>query len=591
MTFQASDPSNVSPPRLGRYQLVTPLGRGGMADVYLAMVKGPQGFTKFPVVKILKAEFAGDGEFVTMFLDEARLAARLNHPNVVQTYEVGEDQGLYYLVMEYLAGQSLHRVLRLRTGQGEARPLLPLFLRVVSDLLAGLQHAHELCDYDGRPLGVVHRDLSPHNVFVTYEGHAKIVDFGIAKAANTAHLTRTGMLKGKVMYMAPEQARSSKRVDRRADIFSAGVILWEALVGQRMWGGEDNLSVLRRLSLGDLPSVRACAPGLPEALYRVVEQALALDPEARFETAQAMRVALESTIAEQGWCAPASDVGALVSGHFGQERAAIRRIIEAAAADPGAFAPRSRLPSHHDTPLSLSYPSSLPRPHAVSSCSTLPTAASPAPAAPRRRALLERSPMVWLSALAGAALFAAAGGLAAHQPRFNPALASAPAPAPAPALAPEPAPALAPQPAPAPAPAPAPVPEPAPHVQAIGQVELGIRAFPPYATIYLDGAPLEGNPYQGTFARGGRHELRVVARGYLPATQSVVLERDVEVSVHLARRPAAAQHAAPPPAAPRPPPAPQALVGDMPPAPGELAPYDARLWRAPGRAGEGGGAS
>jgi eukaryotic-like serine/threonine-protein kinase len=275
---------------IGRYRLVARLGSGGMADVYLAMASGMVGFTKFSVIKVLKPDNAYDPEHVTMFLDEARLAAKLNHPNVVQTNEVGEDQGLYYLVMEYLEGQTLRRVLQLGRDDQERRHL-PLFLHVISDVLSGLHHAHELCDYnglcdyDGTPLQIAHRDVSPQNIFVTYDGQAKVVDFGIAKVIGAEHLTRTGMLKGKIAYMAPEQARA-RNVDRRADLFSTGVILWETLARKRMWEGEADFSILQKLAVGETSPIREHAPGLPEELYRICERALAADPNARFSSAR-----------------------------------------------------------------------------------------------------------------------------------------------------------------------------------------------------------------------------------------------------------------------------------------------------------------
>src|SRR5262245_45560386 len=202
---------------IGKYQLIANLGHGGMADVYLSVVHGPVGFNKLTVIKRLRPSLAEEQEFLAMFLDEARLAARLNHPNVVQTNEVAEIEGQYYIAMEYLDGQPLNRILTRAQKAGT----LPreLLIRVVADCLAGLHYAHELADYDGSPLGVVHRDASPHNIFVTYDGQTKVVDFGIAKAATRSAETRGGVLKGKVAYMAPEQARSGE-VDRRSDVFA-----------------------------------------------------------------------------------------------------------------------------------------------------------------------------------------------------------------------------------------------------------------------------------------------------------------------------------------------------------------------------------
>src|SRR5438477_12370279 len=196
---------------LGRYHVIAKLGQGGMANVFLTVAPGPAGVQKRLVVKELRAELAYDAYIRTMFLDEARLAARLNHPNVVQTYEVGEENWHYFIAMEYLEGQALNRLWR-RTDRGG----LPLEaqLRILADALGGLHYAHELTDFDGTPLHVVHRDMSPHNVFVTYDGQVKLVDFGIAKAASARGSTKNGMFKGKVTYASPEQVLSAP-LDRR----------------------------------------------------------------------------------------------------------------------------------------------------------------------------------------------------------------------------------------------------------------------------------------------------------------------------------------------------------------------------------------
>jgi serine/threonine-protein kinase len=236
---------------LGKYRLLAELGRGGMATVYLALVSGPVGFHKLVVIKQIGGEFAEEPEFLTMFLDEARLAARLNHPNVVQTNEVGQDGLRHFICMEYLEGQPLTAVTRRLVRQ---KPVLSLGmqLRIAVDALAGLHYAHELADFDGTPLGVVHRDVSPHNIFVTYTGQVKVVDFGIAKAMSSASATRPGVLKGKVAYMSPEQARGDA-VDRRADIFAMGVILWEMATGKRLFHGLPEIQIVQAVLQADIP--------------------------------------------------------------------------------------------------------------------------------------------------------------------------------------------------------------------------------------------------------------------------------------------------------------------------------------------------
>src|SRR5262245_37339209 len=230
-----SDGIPPPPASRSRYQVITTLGQGGMARVLLTLSRGPAGVTKLLVVKELKAELKGDPEFLTMFLDEARIAARLNHPNVIQTFEVVSDGEHPLIVMEYLEGQSLSAILG-RVGR-KAMPL-DVHLHVLAQTAAGLHYAHELKGLDGTLLDVAHRDVSPHNVFVTYDGLVKLVDFGIAKAADSAGLTRAGQFKGKIGYASPEQLGGGGQVDRRTDVFALGVMLWEAVAQRRLTFGE-----------------------------------------------------------------------------------------------------------------------------------------------------------------------------------------------------------------------------------------------------------------------------------------------------------------------------------------------------------------
>jgi tRNA A-37 threonylcarbamoyl transferase component Bud32 len=274
----------------GRRHLLFELGRGGMGTVYLAVSRGVGDFRKLKVVKQLRADLASHPHFLQAFLDEARLAARLNHPNVVQTNEVGFDGTHYFLEMEYLEGQSLEALL----CDGGQLPL-SLSLFVLEEVLAGLHYAHELTDTDGTPLGVVHRDVTPHNVFVTYEGVVKLLDFGIAKAANTSRDTSTGVLKGKLTYMSPEQA-SRRPVDRRADIFSVGVILWRLLTGRRLWEDASEAQIFQELDRGEIPTPSSVAGDVPPALEAICMRALALDPKERFGTAKDLQRALEGSI-------------------------------------------------------------------------------------------------------------------------------------------------------------------------------------------------------------------------------------------------------------------------------------------------------
>ncbi len=267
-----------------------------MADVSLALRHGPGGTSKLVVVKQLLPEFSGQPLYRQMFLDEARIAARMNHPNVVQAFDVIEEGGELLLTMEHLEGQSFNRVLReLARRDLAVRP--ELLVRVMSDALAGLHYAHELTDFDGSPLGIVHRDVSPHNLFVTYEGQVKVVDFGIAKTEVSSVKTAAGVLKGKAAYMAPEQL-SGDPVDRRADVFTAGTILWEALTKRRLMAAGTQVKTILRVLNEPVPRVAAYAPNVDPVLERIVARALEREPSRRYPTARAMREALEDWLAK-----------------------------------------------------------------------------------------------------------------------------------------------------------------------------------------------------------------------------------------------------------------------------------------------------
>lgn len=282
----------------GKYHIFATLGRGGMADVYLSVARGPIGFNKLVVVKRLRAQLADEVAFREMFLDEARLAARLNHPNIVNTYEVGEHKESYYIAMEYLEGQPLNKVLK-DSIRGRVPLSYAVCARIAADGLAGLHYAHELTDYDGRPLKIIHRDISPHNLFVTYEGQVKVVDFGIAKAALSSTETEAGVLKGKVAYMAPEQAIGAA-IDCRADVFSMGIVLWELVARRRLFQGDNAAVTLHKLMNEPIPSVASVVPSVPAKLDAIISKALAKDADDRYSSALEFRRALEEFIAVSG---------------------------------------------------------------------------------------------------------------------------------------------------------------------------------------------------------------------------------------------------------------------------------------------------
>jgi serine/threonine protein kinase/ABC-type branched-subunit amino acid transport system substrate-binding protein len=313
----------------GRYRLIADIGRGGMSDVYLAVTEGIEAaaqFQKLLVIKMLKRELGEDPDFVKMFLNEARLAARLNHPNIVQTIEIGNAGGRYFLAMEYLEGQPLHRVFR----NADARDSLSLAMRlhILVQALGGLHYAHERTDYDGSPLDIVHRDISPSNLFVTYDGQIKLMDFGIAKARDSETETRVGVFKGKAAYIAPEQVKGES-VDRRADVYSSGVLLWEMITGRRLWAGLTQGETLKRVMSGEVPRPSSIDPRVPRELERIAMRALALHREARYATAAELALELERFAEHLLPAVIGRDVGSVVSQAFTEDRVRIRQVIEA----------------------------------------------------------------------------------------------------------------------------------------------------------------------------------------------------------------------------------------------------------------------
>lgn len=310
---------------LGKYRLLASLGEGGMANVYLAVSHGRGGFTKLVVVKVMRASLANDAELVALFLEEARIAARLSHPNVVQTYEIGEDDGAHFIAMEYLEGQPLSEIVRRRPDVSAVFPLR-FHVRVLADALVGLQYAHEVGDFHGRRLGLIHRDISPQNIFVTYAGHTKILDFGIAKVSSGAIQTQTGILRGKVAYMAPEQVMGEP-LDQSVDTYAFGVMLWEALAGSRLRRAADS-DRLAEIVNRDVRDPRALAPEAPAELVRVCLKALARQREARYASAAAMHADLDAWLEATSPRVVADDVGRHVATQFASERERIREIVE-----------------------------------------------------------------------------------------------------------------------------------------------------------------------------------------------------------------------------------------------------------------------
>ncbi len=279
--------NTTAPKHLGRYELATKLATGGMAELFLARERGLAGLERLVVIKRILPHLADDPSFIDMFLREARIIARLNHPNVVQIYQLGEEDGSYYIAMEYIHGSTVREMQVLAERAGVAFPV-DVAVSVIDQACRGLHAAHELRDLEGTPLGLIHRDVSPHNLMCTTEGYIKVLDFGVAKAAQGVEATNSGHLKGKFAYMSPEQCKGIK-LDRRADIFSLGIVLWEALTDRRLFKREKDLDMMRAVAQEAAEPPSTYNPSVPEEIDAVVLKALTKDRDARYTSAEEMR--------------------------------------------------------------------------------------------------------------------------------------------------------------------------------------------------------------------------------------------------------------------------------------------------------------
>ena len=316
------------PQSFGKYTLLAKLGHGGMAEVFLALLTGPGGFRKLVVVKRTHVHLLDEPGFTDMFLDEARLAARLSHPNVVQTHEVAVEGVRPYLAMEYLEGQPLNRILGRVRREGRRVPY-PMLAHMFLGVLDGLHYAHTLRDYDGAELQVVHRDVSPHNLFVTYQGAIKVLDFGVAKAAGRIVESKTGEMKGKLAYSPPDQAVGLE-LDARADVWSCGVILWQATTNQALFRADNDMATIHNVMSKEVPPLASLDRDVPDKFAEAVDRALVRDRDARWNSAAAMRRCLAEYLSEARPVPTRTDVEELVAALFFEERDAHRRIIEEA---------------------------------------------------------------------------------------------------------------------------------------------------------------------------------------------------------------------------------------------------------------------
>jgi eukaryotic-like serine/threonine-protein kinase len=322
------DPAQLQPGyKLDRYELLCPLAYGGMASVWLARFGGRLGFERLVVVKMILPQFSQDPRFQEMFLDEARIASRIEHPNVARILDVGEHEGNYFIVMEWVDGDSLSKIMRAVEAKKQKVPP-GIALRICADAAAGLHAAHDLKDRDGKSLGVVHRDVSPQNILVSNTGATMLIDFGVAKARDrVSQDTSAGQLKGKIRYMAPEQALG-KQVDHRADVWAVGAMLYEMFAGHPPYDGANEVATLHKLTGGAAPP--ELPPSVPEVIRAVIERALAYDAQNRFVTALELNLACEGAMVEIGEPTTAATVAHYTGQLLNDRKAARRKAVESA---------------------------------------------------------------------------------------------------------------------------------------------------------------------------------------------------------------------------------------------------------------------
>jgi serine/threonine-protein kinase len=441
-----------------------------MADVLLSVGRGPSGFNKLVVLKTMRKELVSDPEMRQMFLAEARLSARLNHANVVQVYEV-VDTALPCIIMEYLEGQPMSAV---QHEAGE-KFTLPMQLKVLSETLAGLHYSHELKDYDGTPLNIVHRDISPQNVYITYDGVAKVLDFGIAKATVAGSQTRTGVIKGKITYMPREQLLAED-VDRRADIYAVGCMLWHAAAGAKLWDGVAEGEVMRALIEGNIPKPSSVRPVDPD-LESIVMKALAPDPVDRYSTAQQFRNEIDQYLLEKSPKTSMREVGELVSEVFAEQHEGRKKHIHVALTTP-----RSEPPP--------------PIPEGIE-----PIVQSRTGQTASSMVLERKKQMVWTigAALGAAALavFAMVAFLLWRGGHDEAAASQA-------------------------------------TTEAPQSIQVRLSATPAAAQLTIDGVAIDGNPATVKMPADMReHEIRAAMAGYEPFVRTVRFERDLSVDIML----------------------------------------------------------
>lgn len=493
------------PSRLGRYEIIGLLATGGMAEILLARILGPSGFQRPVVIKRILPHLARLPEFRTMFTDEARLVARIRHENVVQVHELGVEGDELFLVMEYLEGESAGGLTRRLIGRGaELEPWLGAY--IIAEACAGLHAAHELESDAGEPLGLVHRDVSPQNLFVTYSGGTKVLDFGIAKAADRSTKTATGEVKGKFQYMSPEQCLG-ETVDRRSDIFSLGVVLYELTTSRRLFKRGNELLTFQAICREPIVFPSKLTPSFPPALKPIVLRALARQREDRYATAQDLRADLLMAMREiDDTRDPRRALAEVMSREFSERVSEKRELLKRVVA--GGSAPKAVPVAEVDASVEI--------PVITALSATMHT--GPDAKSPRRRVAFIAL------AMASSALVAAVLALELRRP---------PGELTATQVAPPPE-----KPAPA---------------EAAPRVTLEVASSPAGALVTADGQAHGRTPVSLTFARGARVEIELSLAGYATIQRELVLDANRTMDMALTRaEPARVRSSTPAPPTRRP---------------------------------------
>jgi serine/threonine protein kinase len=487
--------AHAIPSSIGRYDILSLLGEGGMARVFLALRRDAFGSEKLVVIKQVRPQFAADTEFLTMFMDESRIALQLNHPNVVHTYEVVAEDPDYFLSMEFLEGRTLAQVLR---KHGRRSFPVDSHIWILTQVLAGLQYAHELRDLDGTPLGIVHRDVNPSNVLITSTGEVKLLDFGIAKAAGAATFTQQGVVKGKLGYAAPEQCLG-RASDARTDLFAVGMMLWEAIAGQRRSAAESNAALLQARVTNKEPPIDQVVPNVSPRLAEICQRALAYSLEERYSSAAEFKSDLDAYLEARRARVSAANLAEPMAMLFAEDFSKLRAQIE-------AYVQEGRRASASARHL-LEPSASNSGPHVLS------VQQAPASTPPVGNVRFKK---LWI-ALAGSAIAGTllASVLASKDKNPNPSeLTSAATVRSVAGLTTTPSAGN-------------------PPSAAAPSVRLAIAATPKRAQIWLDGRRIS-NPFVGELPRDDRdHELEVKASGYQVEQRLVRLSEDVALTIEL----------------------------------------------------------